>query len=94
MPPPEVFNAARGGGLAALASNPFFILKTRFQSASNSAAAAVGEQHAVAGGVGSAFAAIYRSDGLGGYFRGLSAFAPRVMGKVRYSCLYPRPKDA
>jgi len=68
--------AGLSGGLAALASNPFFILKTRFQSQGG---AAVGDQHALGGGLGDAFAAIGRTDGLGGYFRGLSAFAPRVI---------------
>jgi len=28
------------------------------------------------------------------FFGLVQAFAPRVMGKVRYSCLNPRPKDA
>ena len=78
--------AGISGGLAALASNPFFILKTRYQSlvsgsaASADAAAVVGEQHALgSGGLGGAFAAIYKADGVGGFFRGLSAFAPRVI---------------
>ena len=90
--------AGVSGGLAALASNPFFILKTRFQSsvtypgaaapaayAADAAAggaggvAVVGEQHALSGGLGGAARQIYRSDGPLGFFRGLSAFAPRVM---------------
>ena len=99
--------AAISGGLAALASNPFFILKvrpsisqhlvpagsdtaslpslkqracltslrprdsqTRFQS---------GGQHALTGGVGGAVLGIWQSDGVPGFFRGLSAFAPRVI---------------
>ena len=87
--------AGVSGGLAALASNPFFILKTRFQSSvsggaapapvaasappPSAAAAAVGEQHALSGGLLGAARDIYRSDGIRGFFRGLSAFAPRVI---------------
>ena len=95
--------AGVSGGLAALASNPFFILKTRFQASLQSssassassaaagattssagstvaaAAAASGEQHALSGGLLGAAGDIYRSDGLPGFFRGLSAFAPRVI---------------
>ena len=76
--------AGFSGALAALASNPFFILKTRYQSLVTGAAAAdaavVGEQHALVGsGLGGAAMAIYRSDGILGFFRGLSAFAPRVI---------------
>ena len=63
--------AAVSGGLAAIASNPFFILKTRFQSG--------GSQHSLEGGVGGAVMSIWRSDGVSGFFRGLSAFAPRVI---------------
>ena len=48
--------AGVSGGLAAVASNPFFILKTRFQSGSHSAESTVA----------STFAAIYRADGLRG----------------------------
>ena len=71
--------AGISGGLAALASNPFFIVKTRFQSMSTDASLAVGEQHTTAGGVGGAIGAIVRADGPAGLFRGLSAFAPRVI---------------
>jgi solute carrier family 25 protein 34/35 len=72
--------AAVSGGLAALASNPFFILKTRCQvppaaaSSSSSAAAA-----APVPSVAAEALSIYRSDGLLGFFRGLTAFAPRVI---------------
>jgi len=69
--------AGISGGMAALASNPFFILKTRYQSFG--CKAAVGDQHAVAGGIGQAAMDIYRTDGPVGFFRGLSAFAPRVI---------------
>ena len=61
--------AAISGGLAALASNPFFILKTRFQSGG----------HDGSGGVLGAARTIHQSDGPSGFFRGLSAFAPRVI---------------
>ena len=82
--------AGVSGFFAALASNPFFILKTRFQSQVSTAGAttagadavasmAVGEQHALRGGLFGAAYDIYRSDGLVGFFRGLSAFAPRVI---------------
>jgi len=72
--------AGISGGLAALASNPFFIVKTRLQATSSSGALAVGQQHgAASGAVGGALAAIVRADGLPGLFRGLSAFAPRVI---------------
>jgi len=70
--------AGLSGGLAALASNPFFILKTRFQAAQADGGA--GQSHAgLAGGLGGAAASIYRTDGMAGFFRGLSAFAPRVI---------------
>ena len=62
--------AAISGGFAALASNPFFILKTRFQS---------GGQHELHAGLGGAVASIWRADGAAGFLRGLSAFAPRVI---------------
>lgn len=86
--------AGISGGLAAVASNPFFILKTRFQSsvaagaapvapvgaaAASAAPLAVGEQHALSGGLLGAAGSIYRSDGVAGFYRGLSAFAPRVI---------------
>ena len=46
---------------------------------SASARVVVGEQHSLSGGLIGAACEIYRSDGIGGYFRGLSAFAPRVI---------------
>ena len=58
---------------------PVFIVKTRFQSMSTDASLAVGEQHATTGGFGGALGAIVRADGPTGLFRGLSAFAPRVI---------------
>ena len=70
--------AAISGGLAALVSNPFFIVKTRYQSAASSSVA-VGEQHVLSGGVIGTLRSIWRSDGVLGLFRGLSAFAPRVI---------------
>ncbi len=71
--------AAVSGLFAAIASNPFFILKTRFQASSPDAALRSSvAQHETASVLG-AFAAIGRADGLAGYVRGLSAFAPRVI---------------
>lgn len=60
--------AAVSGGFAALASNPFFIVKTRFQA-----------EEARSGGAADALLSILRADGPSGLFRGLSAFAPRVI---------------
>lgn len=68
--------AGLSGGLAALASNPFFILKTRFQAQGG---AAIGDQHALSGGLVGTFMDIGRTDGPSGYMRGISAFAPRVI---------------
>ena len=70
---------AISGGFAALASNPFFIVKTRFQAMSTDTALVVGQQHALEGGLGGTLAGIVRADGPRGLFRGLSAFAPRVI---------------
>lgn len=63
--------AAVSGALAALASNPFFILKTRCQAPTAAAAAPTT--------VLAEAASIWRSDGPLGFFRGLSAFGPRVV---------------
>jgi len=60
--------AAVSGGMAALASNPFFIIKTRFQA-----------EGAPPGGATGALLTILRADGPAGLFRGMSAFAPRVI---------------
>mmetsp|Transcript_2537 Transcript_2537/g.7326 ORF Transcript_2537/g.7326 Transcript_2537/m.7326 type:complete len:276 (+) Transcript_2537:3-830(+) len=60
--------AAVSGGFAALASNPFFIVKTRFQAEEAPSVGAAGE-----------LMSILRVDGPAGLFRGLSAFAPRVI---------------
>ena len=70
---------AISGGFAALASNPFFIVKTRFQAMSTDTALVVGQQHALEGGLGGTLAGIVRADGPRGLFRGISAFAPRVI---------------
>ena len=71
--------AGVSGGLAALVSNPFFIVKTRLQATSTDAALAVGQQHAsgASGGVVGALAAIVRADGPAGLFRGLGVCAAR-----------------
>mmetsp|Transcript_17086 Transcript_17086/g.38825 ORF Transcript_17086/g.38825 Transcript_17086/m.38825 type:complete len:315 (+) Transcript_17086:77-1021(+) len=62
------------GVLAALVSNPFFLLKTRYQAVGSEA---VRHQHGHAS-LMKAFVAIGREDGVRGYYRGLSAFMPRV----------------
>lgn len=70
--------AATSGAVAALVSNPFFIAKTRAQATSSDPRLAVGQQHANTSVAGT-LAAIVRADGPAGLFRGLSAFAPRVI---------------
>ena len=58
--------------------NPWFLVKSQFQSYSSDASlASVGTQHKHAG-VLSAFATIWREQGVLGYWRGLTAFLPRV----------------
>jgi len=72
--------AAVSGALAAFASNPFFILKSRFQAASMPNSALHGSSTSGRPpSVVSAFLAIGKADGLAGYYRGISAFAPRVI---------------
>lgn len=60
--------AGVSGAMAALASNPFFIVKTRFQSEARPAVGAAGM-----------LLSILRADGPPGLLRGISAFAPRVV---------------
>jgi solute carrier family 25, member 34/35 len=58
--------------------NPWFLVKSQFQSYSTDPTlASVGTQHKHAGVV-SAFAKIGREQGIFGYWRGLTAFLPRV----------------
>lgn len=71
--------AGISGGLGALVSNPFFIVKTRLQATSGDTALAVGQQHEPTSGVWAALRDMYRTDGAAGLTRGLSAFAPRVI---------------
>lgn len=82
--------AGISGGMAAVASNPFFIIKTRFQaleppsSVSGGTSGGVsggvsGASSGASGGVSGALLSIWRADGVSGLFRGLSAFAPRVI---------------
>lgn len=72
--------AAVSGGLGAIVSCPFFIIKTRLQATSKDASLAVGHQHGDVGrGLLSALRGLCSTDGPLGLFRGLSAFAPRVM---------------
>mmetsp|Transcript_6195 Transcript_6195/g.15177 ORF Transcript_6195/g.15177 Transcript_6195/m.15177 type:complete len:316 (-) Transcript_6195:40-987(-) len=65
---------AASGTLAAVVSNPFFLLKTRFQAAGSEDAR---HQHKYAS-LRSAFVDIGRQEGFRGYYRGISVFAPRV----------------
>eukprot|EP00971_Amphidinium_carterae_P062004 1227560-Amphidinium_carterae.1 len=64
--------AGFSGACAALVSNPFFLLKTRLQSATTAASSAVG-QTAWDGnaGVGTLLRDVYRKDGFQGFYRGL-----------------------
>jgi len=70
--------AALSGGCGAIVSNPFFIIKTRMQATSLDASLAVGQQHAIRSFL-PALTGLVKTDGPVGLFRGLSAFAPRVM---------------
>jgi solute carrier family 25 protein 34/35 len=63
--------AGAGSGLiAAVVSNPFFLLKTRFQAVDNSGAR---------GSLANAVRTLYVSEGASGFFKGLPAFAARVV---------------
>lgn len=66
--------AGCSGLLAAMVSNPFFMIKTRFQGASK-----LDRSDPHLRSLFSALLQIGREDGWRGYFRGLTAFAPRVM---------------
>lgn len=65
---------AVSGVLAALVSNPFFLLKTRFQAVGS---ADVRHQHGY-NSLRGAFMDLAREEGFRGYYRGISVFAPRV----------------
>ena len=66
------------GVLGGVCGNPWFLVKSQFQSYSTDPTlASVGTQHKHAGVV-SAFAKIGREQGIFGYWRGLTAFLPRV----------------
>lgn len=65
---------AASGTLAAVVSNPFFLLKTRFQAVGSED---VRHQHEHTS-LRRAFADIGRQEGLRGYYRGISVFVPRV----------------
>nr|XP_034840716.1 solute carrier family 25 member 35-like isoform X1 [Maniola hyperantus] len=67
--------AGVGGALGSIAGTPFFLVKTRLQ-AQATAAIAVGHQHKHSGTM-SALAAIYRSEGVKGLFRGVGPQVPR-----------------
>jgi len=72
--------AGFSGACAALVSNPFFLLKTRLQSATTSASSVVG-QTAWDGnaGVVTMLRDVYKTEGFQGFYRGLPVFMPRVM---------------
>lgn len=70
--------AGCSGACGAVVSNPFFIVKTRLQAASVDPALAVGEHREMRGVLG-CLADIYRSDGISGYWRGVSSFTLRVV---------------
>ncbi|KAI9015962.1 mitochondrial carrier domain-containing protein [Hyaloraphidium curvatum] len=69
--------AALSGAVGALAGAPWFAIKTRHQVFSTSEGA-VGTQHVPKPAL-KEFAAIARTEGLRGLFRGLDAFMPRVV---------------
>jgi len=71
--------AALAGFVGALFGNTWFALKTRAQAYSSAKALAVGTQHKPQGGLMSQFVRIGRDEGFKGYFRGIEAFAPRVI---------------
>lgn len=63
--------AGAGSGLiAAVVSNPFFLLKTRFQAVDNPSAR---------GSLAHAARTLYRDEGARGFFKGLPAFSARVV---------------
>lgn len=63
--------AGAGSGLiAAVVSNPFFLLKTRFQAVDSASAR---------GSLLAAIAEIHATEGFAGFFKGLPAFAARVV---------------
>jgi solute carrier family 25 protein 34/35 len=69
---------ALGGVAGGICGCPLYLLKTQFQTFSSSAQLdSVGAQHRHTS-VLSAFLNIGRRDGVRGYFRGLTAFMPRV----------------
>eukprot|EP01010_Urceolus_cornutus_P000581 NODE_1100_length_1105_cov_256.340909_g841_i0.p1 GENE.NODE_1100_length_1105_cov_256.340909_g841_i0~~NODE_1100_length_1105_cov_256.340909_g841_i0.p1 ORF type:complete len:324 (-),score=78.72 NODE_1100_length_1105_cov_256.340909_g841_i0:132-1040(-) len=69
------------GTAAGFAACPLFALKTRMQVATKHADLAVGTQHTHPN-FRAAFAHIYHSQGLRGYWNGWRAFVPRVMALV------------
>jgi len=68
---------AASGLIAAVVSNPFFLLKTRFQAAGGEHTA-VGHQYSY-GSLTEAVRDIHATEGATGFFKGLPAFATRVV---------------
>lgn len=71
--------AAVSGACGGLLGTPFFALKTRAQVFSTSKDLAVGTQHAPQQSLWGAVRAVHAAEGLGGFFRGVNAFVPRVV---------------
>lgn len=69
--------AAISGALGAIPGNVWYALKTRAQVYSTSSDLKFGTQHEPRG-VWRSFVDVYKAEGMGGYFRGLGSFAPRV----------------
>jgi len=71
--------AGCSGSCAAVVSNPFYLFKTRLQSASPSASLAVGRTSWDSNaGLWDVCRTVHRTEGFLGFYRGLSAFIPRV----------------
>ncbi|XP_069040189.1 solute carrier family 25 member 34 [Lepisosteus oculatus] len=83
---------ATAGALGAFVASPAYLVKTQLQ-AQTVAAVAVGHQHNHQG-VSSAFASIYRSQGLLGLWRGVGGAVPRVMvGSAAQLATFSGAKD-
>ncbi|KNC87458.1 hypothetical protein SARC_00440 [Sphaeroforma arctica JP610] len=70
---------ALGAGICgAVAGNPFYAMKTRFQASAGGSSVAVGHQHQVTT-LTQEIKRIIVQEGPRGYFRGVTAFIPRVV---------------
>ncbi|KAB5536750.1 hypothetical protein PHYPO_G00110980 [Pangasianodon hypophthalmus] len=77
VPGGNVASGAAAGALGAFIASPAYLVKTHLQAQSVEAIA-VGHQHNHQG-ISSAFATIYRREGLMGLWRGVNGAVPRVM---------------